>query len=59
MGLSGFLFVLFVGLKILGYISWSWWWITSPLWITFIVWVIVIVLGVGLVATLTKSPAYR
>lgn len=27
------LFVLFVGLKLAGFISWSWWWITSPLWI--------------------------
>ena len=24
--------VLFVGLKLTGYIDWSWWWGTSPLW---------------------------
>lgn len=26
------LFVLFVGLKLMGYITWSWWLVTAPLW---------------------------
>lgn len=26
------LFVLFVGLKLMGYIAWSWIWVTAPLW---------------------------
>lgn len=26
------LFVLFVGLKLMGYIAWSWWLVTAPLW---------------------------
>lgn len=34
MGLPGWLTVLFVGLKLTGYISWSWWWVLSPIWIT-------------------------
>lgn len=25
--------VLFVGLKLTGYIEWSWWWVLSPQWI--------------------------
>jgi uncharacterized protein (DUF983 family) len=33
-GFPGLLTVLFVGLKLTGYISWSWWWIFSPLWIS-------------------------
>ena len=32
-GLSGLLFLLFLGLKLTDNIDWSWWWITSPLWI--------------------------
>ena len=32
-GLTGFLTVLFVGLKLTGYINWSWVWVVSPLWI--------------------------
>lgn len=28
----GLLGVLFVGLKLTGYINWSWWWVTAPFW---------------------------
>ena len=28
----GLLGVLFVGLKLTGYIDWSWWWVTAPFW---------------------------
>lgn len=36
-GFVGLLTVLFVALKLMGYITWSWWWVLSPLWITPIV----------------------
>lgn len=26
--------LLFIGLKLAGYIDWSWWWVFSPIWIT-------------------------
>ena len=26
------LFLLFLGLKLGGVITWSWWWVTAPLW---------------------------
>lgn len=32
-GLSGVLLVVFIVLKLIGVISWSWWWVLSPLWI--------------------------
>lgn len=32
-GFGGWLFLLFLGLKLTGFISWSWWWITAPLWL--------------------------
>ena len=32
-GFTGLLTVLFIGLKLTGYITWSWWWVLSPLWI--------------------------
>lgn len=44
--------VLFVGLKLTGYITWSWWWVLSPLWIplAFILAIVVVLLiGLGLV----------
>lgn len=55
-GLPGLLTVLFVGLKLTGYISWSWWWVLSPIWIPlaivlgfFVVFFLIaaIVLGIG------------
>ncbi len=31
-GVLGLLGVVFVTLKLTGYIDWSWWWVTAPLW---------------------------
>ena len=40
-GFTGLLTILFIGLKLTGYIDWSWWWVLSSLWISF-----AIVLGI-------------
>lgn len=34
-GFGGILFVVFLTLKLTGYIDWSWLWVTAPLWIPF------------------------
>jgi hypothetical protein len=34
-GLTTVLTLIFVVLKLVGTISWSWWWVLSPLWISF------------------------
>ena len=31
-GLLGLLTIVFITLKLLGKIDWSWWWVLSPLW---------------------------
>lgn len=31
-GFLGLMFLIFMTLKLMGYITWSWWWITLPLW---------------------------
>lgn len=31
-GFLGALGLLFIGLKLTGHITWSWWWVTLPLW---------------------------
>jgi hypothetical protein len=31
-GLFGLMFLIFMTLKLTGYITWSWWWVTAPLW---------------------------
>lgn len=46
-GLSGATFIVFLVLKLTGYIDWSWWWVTSPLWIP-----LGLVLGIALLAVI-------
>ena len=29
----GLLAIVFITLKLIGYINWSWWWVLSPLWL--------------------------
>jgi len=31
-GFLGALLLLFIGLKLAGFITWSWWWVLSPFW---------------------------
>ena len=33
-GFAGLLTIVFIVLKLIGKIDWSWWWVLSPLWIT-------------------------
>lgn len=42
-GFVGLLTILFIALKLTGYIDWSWWWVLSPLWIAAI-------MGLGVIA---------
>jgi hypothetical protein len=31
-GFVGLLAILFIALKLTGYINWSWWWVLAPIW---------------------------
>ena len=42
----GALTVLFIGLKLTNVITWSWWWVLSPIWISFSLAVVVIAIAV-------------
>jgi hypothetical protein len=46
----GLLTIVFITLKLTGYITWSWWWVLSPIWISwifiFLILIIVIVWAV-------------
>ncbi len=48
-GLAGAVFLVFLILKLMDKIDWSWWWVTSPLWllpaIVLVVFLVVAVLG--------------
>ena len=48
-GIAGALGLIFIVLKLIGVITWSWWWVLSPFWIPFAV-TAVVLLFVGLFA---------
>lgn len=41
----GIVFLIFLFLKLVGVIHWSWWWVASPLWIGVAAFVAFVVLG--------------
>ena len=41
---TGILTIVFIALKLLGKIDWSWWWVLSPLWISTIITLIVLII---------------
>ena len=41
-GFTGLLAIVFITLKLTGFITWSWWWVLSPLWIGAIVAVVIL-----------------
>ena len=48
-GVFGLLGVVFVTLKLTGYIDWSWWWVTAPFWGGFVVALVMFaMIGMGL-----------
>lgn len=53
-GVFGLLGVLFVGLKLTGYIDWSWWLVTMPFWGG-----IALILLIFLIATLIKPGWWK
>ena len=43
-GFVGLLTILFIGLKLTGYVTWSWLWVLSPIWISICLVIVIIVL---------------
>lgn len=41
-GFAGLLTIVFITLKLTGNITWSWWWVLSPLCLAFILYVVII-----------------
>jgi hypothetical protein len=44
MGFSGWLTLLFIGLKLTGYITWPWIWVLSPIWISLAIFVVAVLI---------------
>lgn len=44
-GFTGLLTIVFITLKLTGYIGWSWWWVLSPLWIATLLVVLILLVA--------------
>lgn len=53
-GFTGLLTVLFIGLKLTGYISWPWVWVLSPIWISALIAFVLICLVILLAVLFDK-----
>ena len=53
-GFAGLLTIVFIVLKLLGKIDWSWWWVLSPIWISILLVVAAVVIGATILAWLRK-----
>jgi len=64
-GFTGLLTIVFIVLKLLHKITWSWWWVLSPLWIGLALTILIFgaVLGIGALVVLVggrdKPGRYR
>lgn len=53
-GIGGALFLIFLVLKLVGVITWSWWWVTAPLWIPLILGLIFLCLAALIIVLSNK-----
>lgn len=53
-GFTGVLTIVFIVLKLIGIIEWSWVWVLSPLWIGFILGVILLAILIPILVWLDK-----
>ena len=44
-GLVGLLTIVFPVLKLTRVITWSWWWVLSPMWISILLLIVVLIIG--------------
>jgi hypothetical protein len=51
-GFTSLLQIVFITLKLIGKIDWSWWWVMSPTWITIAVAILIIVIFVVIKAAI-------
>jgi hypothetical protein len=52
-GFIGLLTILFIGLKLTGFIQWGWWWVLAPIWVSSIV--SILIFGLVLIAFFIKE----
>lgn len=56
---TGLLTIAFIVLKLTGYISWSWWWVLSPIWIPTIIALAILLVIFSVSVTLSWKAKIR
>ena len=58
-GFCGLLTIVFITLKLIGYISWSWLWVLAPLWIPLAIFTVIfaIAMVIVLIAAIVTSKS--
>lgn len=46
LGIGSVLGIVFIVLKLLGVVSWSWVWVLAPFWISAVIWLVVIIISI-------------
>ena len=54
-GFCGVLTIVFVVLKLIGVINWSWLWVLAPLWIEFVATIIICIIGFIVIYIIDKN----
>lgn len=54
-GFVGLLTIVFIILKLVGTITWSWGWVLSPIWISIIVITLVAIVGISVMVVLDRK----
>lgn len=57
-GFVGLLTIVFITLKLLGKITWSWVWVLSPIWISIIIYVVIIIIAL-IAAAISSRRRYK
>lgn len=55
----GLLTVVFIVLKLLGKVAWSWWWVLSPIWISTSLFILLVVPSIVLLLLFEKRKAQK
>jgi hypothetical protein len=56
-GFAGLLTIVFITLKLIGKIDWSWWWVLCPLWISAAI--AIVILGIAMVVVIASGSRSR
>ena len=56
-GFVGLLQIVFITLKLMGYITWSWFWVMAPMWMSFCFAVLIVTVVFGLAWKSVKSES--